>query len=585
MAARYKLMALLVSLCACQATFGDAEGETGSPAGGKPAKPTGAGGAGSDPTNPNVMPDLKTPGASTGEAVVKTGPDCPREPLGIPSSSPRLSERQFKNTMVALFPFPIDVGSKYPWIRYKKDFTSFPATQEVQFADIQNLVELSESVAMQAVAKIAMILPCSPTNNESACARQFIETFGARAFRRPLEKDESDKLAALYDAVRKAPDALDFNLAIAAVISSTLQSSPFLYRLEIGEATKTAGLRRLTGYETAARLSYLYWEAPPDAMLIDKAKAGALADAKTVETEARRLLMDPRARDAVWRFFSEWLGTGDEVFSSRVDPMLAADMADELKRFTLSVALDNPAGSWNDLLTSSRTFLTKRLAQHYGTTYTGAMNGDFAEGTPPMGLKAGILAKAQMAMSQSSSGDTSVVHRGVFLLERMVCADMGAPPPGVESMNPVLPPSATVRQRIDARMAMPICSGCHRRIDPAGIGLEDMDHLGRFRKEYGPGRPVDTKGVLAELGTGKEGFDGTADVAARLAGEKSAAACMAREWYRYSMGREETDKELRCHVRRLYERFNQNNLTIRDLLVAVGASDALVYRTDAPAKP
>ena len=53
-------------------------------------------------------------------------------------------------------------------------------------------------------ARYAATLGCDPASAEDACARSFIETFGARAYRRSLSSAEKDRLWALYRADARA---------------------------------------------------------------------------------------------------------------------------------------------------------------------------------------------------------------------------------------------------------------------------------------------------------------------------------------------------------------------------------------------
>ena len=53
-------------------------------------------------------------------------------------------------------------------------------------------------------------------------------------------------------------------------------------------------------------------------------------------------------------------------------------------------------------------------------------------------------------------------------------------------MNTTLPPLTDEkplnnRQRLQAHLSNPTCSGCHRLVDPIGFGFENFDAIGRFR--------------------------------------------------------------------------------------------------------
>ncbi len=57
----------------------------------------------------------------------------------------------------------------------------------------------------------------------------------------------------------------------------------------------------------ASRLSYLLWDSMPDQELMRVAAAGGLRTPDGVEKAARRMLDDPRARQALGEFFQQWL--------------------------------------------------------------------------------------------------------------------------------------------------------------------------------------------------------------------------------------------------------------------------------------
>lgn len=564
-------------LMACTGTIG------GAPAGiGELGPNVGAGGAPGG-KRPGDKPGDGTPGGTGGGSGGPTLPpaeSCKDERLPVMALTTRLTDRQFANSVAALFPFPVDIGGKYPRTSFGEGYTTSADANEVLFAHIQSFTETAESIALQAVGRMGQLLPCNPAGNESGCAGQFIEAFATRAFRRPVEPGERDQLVALYDGVRRAPAALDFNLGIAAVIAAVLQSPQFLYRLEIGAPTGTPGVRKLTDYDVASRLSYLYWDAPPDAALMEKARAGALGAPEAIAPEAERLLGDPRARASTWRFFSEWLGFGDQIFDSRGDRALAADFAEESRRFVLGVVLDSPEAPLRTLFDNDRTLVNRRLARHYGLPSAPASDTDWVGATLPSTMRAGVLSKAQVAVAHSPVGDTSVILRGKFVHERLLCVDLGSPPPGAVAMNPVLPDDATPRDRIDARAKMVSCNACHHLIDNVGIGMEDLDHLGRHRTRYTSGAPVDVAGKLLALDDPEPTFSGTADLARKLADHDAVAACVARQWYRYAMGRHESEREASCHVSRMAKRFTDSGHNLRELLLSVSASNAFVYRAE-----
>ena len=83
------------------------------------------------------------------------------------------------------------------------------------------------------------------------------------------------------------------------VVEGMLQSPNFLFRLE---STPVAEWK---GYARAARLSYFLWDTMPDAALLESARRGELDSTAGLEQVGRRMLEDPRARQAVDEFASQ----------------------------------------------------------------------------------------------------------------------------------------------------------------------------------------------------------------------------------------------------------------------------------------
>src|SRR5439155_26494559 len=68
-----------------------------------------------------------------------------------------------------------------------------------------------------------------------------------------------------------------------------------------------------------SRLSYLLWGSMPDDALFAAAKNGELRTKDEIASQARRMLDDPRARDALANFHAQWLGIAN-VDRIRKDP-------------------------------------------------------------------------------------------------------------------------------------------------------------------------------------------------------------------------------------------------------------------------
>ena len=102
---------------------------------------------------------------------------------------------------------------------------------------------------------------------------------------------------------------------------------------------------------------------------------------------------------------------------------------------------------------------------------------------PPDSPRAGVLGQATFLSVTGKPADSSPTERGLFIREHFLCQIVPPPPPGVNTTLPPLTDEKPLnnRQRLQAHLANPTCSGCHRLIDPIGFGFENFDAIGRFR--------------------------------------------------------------------------------------------------------
>jgi hypothetical protein len=94
-----------------------------------------------------------------------------------------------------------------------------------------------------------------------------------------------------------------------------------MYRYELGRPAedRDAPWQQPTDLEMASRLSFLFWDSGPDDALLTAAEAGLLSAPATLESQAQRLIQDPRARRPLLRFYRELMGVGVGGFAPR-DP-------------------------------------------------------------------------------------------------------------------------------------------------------------------------------------------------------------------------------------------------------------------------
>ncbi len=481
----------------------------------------------------------------------------------------RLTATEYRNTVRDLFP-----GVALPEQRFA---ATSPVDGFDNNADAQDpsalLIEQFRSAAGQ-IADVAAerVAPDCPPDDE-ACLRAWVTDLGARAFRRPMTWSERLDFGGLATQWASKPGVGVLG-GVRLVIRAMLQAPQFLYRLELGSGSETPDIGDrvgLTPWEQAARLSYLLWATMPDEALRLRAAGGGLASADEVVAEAERMLDDPRATDAILEFHRQWLEL-DRVSRVNKDPdafpefnaSVRRAMREEPDRF-LAAVLDGGDGRIPDLLTEPFTFVDDHLAAIYGVERRSDDLWERVDLDPEQ--RGGVLTQPHFLAAQAHVVHPSPVLRGVFVLDRLLCA---RPPPPDATVNlavadeqPDAPP-ATNRERYAAHVADPQCAGCHADIDGIGFAFEGYDAIGAFRLDDA-GEPVDATGRI--MLDGRElPLNGAIDLARKLATSPEVDACVVRQWFRFTYGRDATPAEVEM-LADLAPRWRFQGHRILDLLV------------------
>ena len=457
-------------------------------------------------------------------------------------------------------------------------FNNNAANLVTSSALVEKYMVAAEGIAERATEAMSSVVPCDPAAiGEDACAQQFIASFGKRAFRRPLAQDEAELLLGVYQQGRA--DA-DFRAGIEMVIEVALQSPAFLYRVEFG-VTPRAGEAtvRLDGWETASRLSYFLWGSMPDADLFAAAETGKLATKEDIAAQARRMLDEPRARDATGDFHQQWLhydriasvGKDAKLFPSW-SPAVGQLMRAETSAFIDHVVFED-GGDLHALLTAPYSFMNKDLAAFYGVP--GPAGDGFERVDLDPTQRAGILTTGTLLTINAHSNQTSPVHRGKLVRERFFCAQMPPPPKDVKITVPEPTAGSTARERFAEHSQNQACKGCHELMDGIGFGFENYDAVGRYRTEE-DGQAIDASGSIAASDVDGS-FDGAVAMSKKLAGSHQVERCYATQWFRYAYGRGESAEDA-CTLAALGDQFAETGGDIKELIVALTQTDAFLYR-------
>jgi len=542
-----------------------------------------------DPSNPNT-PNGSAGSAGSGSPV--TGGQPPEQVLAsnacakpVPGTAPlrRLSNAEYRNTLQDLLPEVTGIGAAVQ--TSTKDFVdeaeSLGFKNNAEFLGVSSLVaqgymDSAETLA-PLVAATQPLIGCS--TQDAACAKQFVESFGKRAFRRPLLADEVARYTAEYDkAIAKA---YDFKTGIEWIVFAMLQSTEFLYRVELG-ATKGTDFAP-SQYETANRLSYLIWQSMPDQALFDAADQGQLGEKQQIEAQARRMLKDAKA-SRLLEYFDQWLDIDHLAIFDRdanVYPGLPQNLPDLLKAEThafLSNLLQSPTGSLTDLLTGQYSYLNADLAKHYGVS--GPSGADYVRVDMPG--RSGVLTQGMM-LTRDKPTRTSIVRRGLKVRLDMLCERVPAPPNNVQLNLEGLGDGLTQRERLAKHRTDPACAGCHTLMDPIGVVFEGFDAVGRARTMDEGGKPVDTSSQISAT----RDLDGAvADVVAlgkSLAGSQEVSECYVTQAFRFFYGRDYTAAD-QCSMAELLVAFQGGKQSLSELIVALTQTDQFLYRPAPEAK-
>lgn len=402
---------------------------------------------------------------------------------------------------------------------------------------------IATAVAADPDLRATVLGPCAESGADEACLRDTLPTFFRRALRRPATAEEID--AAVARALEFSGDEV-----VHAVVFLALMAPDFLYHFE-NRGTVEGDEIRLTAHEVAARLSFHFWGAPPDAELLAAAEDGSLDTDEGYRAQVERLFGDARSQATQEEFFGEWLHLGGGGFASspRLEVLrdgldldgLPEAMAQEVQDM-LRYHVDGDGLTWQDALTSTQSFAQDdRLAGLYGVP---AWDGAGPPPELPAGERSGLLGRA--ALLYTADGSTNPFRRGAFVRRALLC-DTVLPPPADLPPDALEPPEAesgvSTREAFAAKVADQPCAGCHAQFSDLGYALESYDGLGRFRTEerlittQGEDRgtaPVDPVVVPRIEISDEEPTESVVELNERIAASDKANACLARTYFRFT---------------------------------------------------
>jgi hypothetical protein len=544
-----------------------------------------------DPNSPGLVPGGAGSGSAGGPGA--TPLDCSvavAAKPGISARIRRLTRLEIENTLADLLGG--DETRKLATQLEPDTFAIGYSTGDERGVS-SNYVDALKGVVEGATAKLSAAAewqaldPSCNVDDASAraCAKTFIEAFGARALRRPLAQAESDGLLSVYAAGSATVAAGDRAAALAAgldyAVRALLQSSDFIFRTELGAPGSSGNSVLLTPYEVAAALSYGLIASAPDAELTQRAQSGSLASAEQLNAEGRRLLEAQPERFArqAERFVREWLSIDmgspawkkDGQLYPEAGPAFKAALDQETQLFLRDWA-QNPTLS--ALLQSPKSFVSKDNAAAYGLMVTSA---ELVPTALDPAQRAGVLTLPSYLGSRAHADASSPVLRGIAVLKKFLCLE----PPPVPAMVPPLPPAdqsgaKTTRERFAQHTALASCAACHQVFDPMGNAFEHYDAIGRYREQEN-GEPIDASGALVGTVSSDAPVADAVALSSLLATTPEVHSCALRQTYRFVVGRKETDADA-CAISRYRKLFDEKSLDVRELMLALVSDESALSR-------
>lgn len=496
---------------------------------------------------------------------------------GMPSAvvMRRLNRQEYLNTVQDLLFFS-ERPQGIPELPEDIQANGFDRDGAAQTLSVSS-VKLYEDAAAWLVAKAlepnspsrGKLVLCDVASGGDACFRSIIQSFARRAFRRPVEGDEVDRLLSLAKASQESGETVETSLAL--VFQAALLNPHFLFRVELEPSQ--LGVFPVGPYELASRLSYFLWSTMPDETLLGAAASGELNTAEGLLAQTRRMLADQRSAALAADLGGQWLNTRRLVtqppdvtkfptFSSELSQAMTAESETFFKHL---IDTDAPI---SDLLTTKYGFVNASLSRHYGlASVSGSalqkveFNGD---------ERGGLLGQAAWLTVTSFTDRASSTKRGSWLTDHLLCTPPTPAPPEVAAIIAMTKPEDREALRAQ-RKSNPACASCHATFEEYGAGLAKYDGIGAFHPDVAS---------IGNLLTG-ETVTGRASLAQVVVKDPRLGPCVTRAFMTYALGRGLTSADA-PFIQSIAESVDHpSELRMKQLIERLVLSDSFRFRQKA----
>jgi hypothetical protein len=499
-----------------------------------------------------------------------------------------ISQEQYFNTLSYVFgPDALPTAHFAPFTRTDGLLEIGASSVGMTAGQMQQFQRAAASVASAVVSpeRRNFLIACTPRKTDaadSACAGRFLGSVGRLLWRRPLTKEELDSVVASAD--QTADHLKDFYGGLSVALEGMMISPNMVYVIDRTEPDpRHPGHERLDSYSLASRLSFFLWNSGPDDELLKEAEHGDLQSPQGRARAVDRMLRSSRLEAGVRAFFDDMFGFDDFAVLAK-DPMIypkfIGDAVQDAREQTLRTIVDHllvRKGDYRDLFTTRHTFLSPALAVLYGVPVSAGWT---PYDVPADSPRVGLLTQVSFLALHAHPGRSSPTLRGKALRELLLCERVPHPPPNVDFSKVENPdPSLhTMRERLTAHRSNPVCAGCHRIVDPIGLGLENFDGVGEFRTSEG-GETIDASGTL----DGRN-FKDALGLGQALHDDPALTSCLVNRLYSYGVGGAPPAGDSTHALLQYFDaRFAGAGYRVPDLMRTIALSQAFSEATEPPA--
>lgn len=528
--------------------------------------------------------DVASTGNSTGGVSGTTGTTGTTAPPGVYSRvglAARLSKIEYRNSVldvlgVSLLPeelnataggIPDDTGDGV----FKHLADNQTSVEQHALAYFQVAEAATARVDVSALATSAGVC----TDSTPACGTAFIQHFGRRLFRRPLEQREVDAMLKVYDTA--IGEGLDFAAAARWVLVPMLQAPQFLFRMERETEGVVGQPRDLDGYELAARLASFLWVSVPDEALLTAAADDSLLQPEVLTAQVARMLADAKAQ----RFTETFAVDFSRARLASYDGSTDADRA-ALNESLIATFQDHfwtQQGSLAGLFQTTRFVVNPTVAALLGVE----SNGEAGQVVDVSALpeRVGLMSHPAMIAGMGDRAIGSFINRGKYLMERLLCRHPAEVPDEVaaeiENFNTDTA-GLNERERAEVRMSRGVCWSCHKQFEPLSFGFARFDAAGRYIGEMdADGKPLPLDGWVPTGEDEEPEYTNVASYMQILATNPVIQTCMTEHFIDFATSRYGGDDLGRAQAALVGQEYLANGSTLSAVVSAVVKSQ--VFRT------